>query len=85
MEPKAKAQSNTKINALDKKYFREIFMLHADPADQKIDYEKLEQIFVMVDFKPNDKQKEEFKAMFEKSSKINFNEFLQIFSLKSNN
>ena len=30
----------------------------------------------MVDFKPNDKQDEEFKAMFEKSSEIGFNEFL---------
>ena len=39
----------------------------------------------MVDFKPNDKQDEEFKAMFEKSSEIGFNEFLNIFSLKSNN
>ena len=39
----------------------------------------------MVDFKPNEKQDEEFKAMFEKTSEIGFNDFLQIFSLKSNN
>ena len=39
----------------------------------------------MVDFKPNEKQDEEFKAMFVKKPEIGFNEFLQIFSLKSNN
>ena len=82
----AAAKRTTKINALDKKYFREIFNLHAG-KDQKIDYEKLQQIFIMVDFKPNEKQDEEFKAMFEKApgSEIGFNDFLQIFSLKSNN
>ena len=30
----------------------------------------------MVDFKPNEKQDEEFKAMFDKTSEIGFNEFL---------
>ena len=82
MQPAAGKQ--TKISSLDKKYFREIFLLHAN-AQQKITYEKLQEIFVMVDFKPNDKQDEEFRAMFEKSSEIGFNEFLNIFSLKSNN
>ncbi len=39
----------------------------------------------MVDFKTNEKQDEEFKAVFNKKPEIGFNEFLQIFSLKSNN
>ena len=39
----------------------------------------------MVDFKPNEKQDEEFKAMFVKKPEIGFSDFLQIFSLKSNN
>ena len=64
----------TKISEMDKKYFREIFNLNA--KDEKIDYEGLEAIFTMVDFKPNEKQKEEFKAMFDKNTKISFNEFL---------
>ena len=47
-------KNNTKITTLDKKYFREIFMLHAE-SDQKINYDQLQQIFIMVDFKPNEK------------------------------
>ena len=39
----------------------------------------------MVDFKPNDKQNEEFQQMFAKKPEIGFADFLQIFSLKSNN
>ena len=39
----------------------------------------------MVAFKPNEKQNEEFKAMFATKQDINFKEFLSIFSLKSNN
>ena len=73
----------TKISEMDKKYFREIFNLHA--VEDKINYEGLQKIFEMVDFKPNEKQNEEFKAMFNKKPEIGFNEFLQIFSLKSNN
>ena len=81
----AEPRKGTKINNLDKKYFREIFNLHADKISGKITYEKLQEIFIMVDFKPNDKQDEEFKAMFHKTDEINFNDFLNIFSLKSNN
>ena len=72
------------ISAMDKKYFREIFNLHAN-ENEKITYEGLQAIFEMVDFKPNEKQNEEFKVMFDKKPEIGFNEFLQIFSLKSNN
>ena len=43
----------TKISEMDKKYFREIFLLHA--KDDKITYQGLQDIFEMVDFKPNDK------------------------------
>ena len=64
----------TKISEMDKKYFREIFNLHS--KDEKISYEGLQNIFEMVDFKPNDKQNEEFKAMFVKKPEIGFNEFL---------
>ncbi len=42
-----------KISEMDKKYFREIFLLHA--KDDKIDYTGLCKIFEMVDFKPNEK------------------------------
>ena len=64
----------TKISEMDKKYFREIFNLHA--KDDKIDYEGLQKIFEMVDFKPNEKQDEEFKAMFVKKPEIGFSDFL---------
>lgn len=46
--------TKSKISEMDKKYFREIFALHA--KDEKIDYEALCRIFEMVDFKPNEKQ-----------------------------
>ena len=64
----------TKISEMDKKYFREIFSLHAQ--NEKITYEGLGKIFEMVDFKPNEKQNEEFKAMFNKKPEIGFNDFL---------
>jgi len=38
----------------------------------------------MVGFTPNEKQKQEFEEMFQKKSALSFNEFLSIFSLKSN-
>ena len=41
------------IKDMDRKYFREIFNLHA--VDEKINYEGLCKIFSMVDFKPNEK------------------------------
>ena len=43
----------TKISEMDKKYFREIFSLHAQ--NEKITYDGLGKIFEMVDFKPNEK------------------------------
>lgn len=63
----------SKISELDKKYFREIFMLHADKESDKIDFEALQRIFEMVDFKPNEKQELEFKGLFHKSEQITFN------------
>ena len=77
--------NKNKISDLDKKYFREIFNLHADKETEKIKYEDLQKIFEMVDFKPNEKQEEEFRGMFTKKPEITFTEFLSIFSLKSNN
>ena len=59
-----------KISEMDKKYFREIFLLHA--KDEKIDYSGLCKIFEMVDFKPNEKQEAEFKAMFIKKELLGF-------------
>ena len=38
----------------------------------------------MVGFEPNPKQKQEFKDMFEKEETINFRQFLNLFSLRSN-
>jgi len=61
----------SKISEMDKKYFREIFNLHA--KDEKIDYAALCRIFEMVDFKPNEKQEKEFKAMFLKKDLLGFN------------
>ncbi len=70
-----KMQAATKktggIKDMDKKYFREIFNLHA--VDEKINYEGLCKIFEMVDFKPNEKQEQEFKAMFLKRDLLSFN------------
>lgn len=43
----------SKISEMDKLYFREIFNLHQ--KDEKIDYQGLQKIFEMVDFKPNEK------------------------------
>ena len=74
--------STSKIQSGHRKYFREIFNLQA--VDKKINYEKLLAIFEMVDFTPNDKQTEEFKALFEKSEWIDFEQFLKIFTLRSN-
>ena len=59
------------IKDMDRKYFREIFNLHA--VDEKINYEGLCKIFAMVDFKPNDKQETEFKNMFAKKEFLGFN------------
>lgn len=61
----------SKISEIDKMYFREIFNLHQ--KEEKIDYKGLCAIFEMVDFKPNDKQEEEFKEMFNKKPLIGFN------------
>jgi hypothetical protein len=59
------------IKDMDRRYFREIFNLHA--VDEKINYEGLCKIFEMVDFKPNEKQETEFKAMFTKKEVLGFN------------
>eukprot|EP00351_Strombidinopsis_sp_SopsisLIS2011_P003990 CAMPEP_0116870428 /NCGR_PEP_ID=MMETSP0463-20121206/318_1 /TAXON_ID=181622 /ORGANISM="Strombidinopsis sp, Strain SopsisLIS2011" /LENGTH=55 /DNA_ID=CAMNT_0004506919 /DNA_START=26 /DNA_END=193 /DNA_ORIENTATION=- len=48
----------TRITDMDKKYFREIFLLNA--VEEKIDYEGLCKIFEMVGFEPNEKQTLEF-------------------------
>ena len=66
------------IKDMDRKYFREIFNLHA--VDEKINYEGLCKIFAMVDFKPNDKQEVEFKNMFAKKEFLGFNGNLNISS-----
>ena len=80
----SKGGSN-KITTMEQGYFREIFDLHASKNDGKLTYELLQELFEMVAFKPNEKQNEEFKEMFEKKEEINFKDFLSIFSLKSNN
>ena len=64
--------TKSKISDMDKKYFREIFNLHAN-KEEKIDYEALCKIFEMVDFKPNEKQEVEFKQMFVKKDFLGFN------------
>ena len=74
---------------MDKKYFREIFNLEATvfegQSGKRIDYGRLENIFTMVGFEPTEKQTAEFKLMFEKTGgTMKFEEFLAVFSLKSN-
>ena len=75
----------SKISTMEQKYFREIFELHASKNGGKLTYQLLQELFEQVAFKPNEKQNEEFKEMFAKKDEINFNDFLSIFSLKSNN
>ena len=79
-----------RITDMDRKYFREIFNLEArvyqgKDSNERIDYDALQRIFKMVGFEPNRKQTQEFETMFEQSAgTLNFNEFLNVFSLKSN-
>ena len=75
--------STSKIQLGHRKYFREIFNLKCS-EDKKINYAGLIEIFEMVDFHPNEKQTEEFKSLFEKSEWIDFEQFLKIFTLRSN-
>ena len=78
-------QSKTRISDMDKKYFREIFTLNATgEGKDKINLQGLEEIFKMVGFTPNEKQRVEFEELFAKKPTLNFNEFLSIFSLKNN-
>ena len=84
--------SKTRISDMDKKYFREIFYLNSiddegntvGPNRDKLNLEGLNKIFEMVGFEPNDKQKQEFEDLFAKKPLLNFNDFLNIFTLKSN-
>ena len=79
-----------RISTLDEKYFREIFNLeaherHEGHRGKRIDFEALDRIFKMVGFEPNQKQIAEFQQMFEQhNGTLNFKEFLNVFSLKSN-
>ena len=78
-----------RISEMDRKYFKEIFQLEArvmeGHSDKKIDYDGLVRIFKMVGFEPNEKQDAEFQQMFVQSGgALSFNEFLNVFSLKSN-
>ena len=78
----------SRISDLDEKYFKEIFNLNGEVrdghTDKRIDFAGLNRIFDMVGFEPNPKQKQEFKEMFEKDETLNFRQFLDIFSLRSN-
>ena len=78
----------SRISDLDEKYFKEIFQLNGEVRDghtgKRIDLQGLYRIFDMVGFEPNPKQKQEFKEMFEKEETLNFRQFLDIFSLRSN-
>ncbi len=58
-------QSKTRISDADKMYFREIFTLNQN-ENQKIDHNGLNEIFKMVGFTPNEKQKQEFDELFQK-------------------
>ena len=74
---------------MDRKYFKEIFNLEAKifegHSDRRIDFDALTRIFTMVGFEPTQKQTAEFQTMFDNTDgTLNFNEFLNVFSLKSN-
>jgi len=78
-----------RISDMDRKYFKEIFNLEArmydGHRDKRIDYEALIRIFKMVGFDPNPKQQQEFIDMFaHNNGTLNLQEFLNVFSLKSN-
>ena len=85
-------RNKARISDMDKKYFREIFQLNAiddegndeGPNRDKLNLTGLNKIFEMVGFEPNEKQKQEFEEMFQKKPMINFGDFLNIFTLKSN-
>ena len=85
-------RNKARISDMDKKYFREIFQLNAiddegndvGPNRDKLNLAGLNKIFEMVGFEPNEKQKQEFEEMFQKKPMINFGDFLNIFTLKSN-
>ena len=83
---KAYTTKSTFFNDTDKKYFLDIFNLNAkkDGTSQirKLDFTGLENLFNMVGFEPEPKQKKEFSQMFEKKKEITFDEFMQIFTLK---
>ncbi len=49
-----KSKASSKINAMHRQYFRDIFNLEADKATGKINYHGLELIFDRIDFKPTD-------------------------------
>ena len=74
---------------MDRRYFKEIFMLEARTYEgqgkERIDFDALTRIFSMVGFEPNEKQIQEFQSMFDqKGGSLSFNEFLEVFSLKGN-
>ena len=79
-----------RITDQDRKYFKEIFNLEArvipgKDQNMRVDHAALIRIFKMVGFEPNLNQSKEFAQMFEQSGDtLNFNEFLNVFSLKSN-
>ena len=81
--------SQPRITDMDRKYFKEIFNLEArnyeGHRDKRIDHDALIRIFKMVGFDPNPKQQQEFTEMFANNDgTLNLNEFLNVFSLKSN-
>ena len=53
-------------------------------SENRIDFEGLLSIFEMVGFEPNPKQRLEFEQMFAGQGTMNFKDFMNIFSLKSN-
>ena len=67
----ASRTTKTRISETDRRYFREIFALNQN-ADQKLDQKGLDEIFKMVGFTPNDKQKAGFDELFAKKPVLTF-------------
>ena len=72
------------ITQMDQKYLREVFKFHANDADE-LTYEKLHEIFNLVEFHPTEAEIAEYKSLFVHKKTITFNNFLGIFTLKYNN
>lgn len=87
-------QSKSKPREPDMKNFFEMFKIQSTQSSEakmsnpKVTQEKLEELFKMVDFKPNETLRKEITNYFTKKrdgeKEITYDDFLKLFSLKEN-